>query len=204
MLTERQAYHHGQLRVALLEAAEALLDEEGLASFSLRAVARRVGVSHAAPAHHFGDVNGLLAALAAEGFRRFLEAMRQAQRAEQTPRAMMLASGVGYLRFARQRPALMKLMFGDDHIRTPTLELREAGEAAYQHLAADLERVFGVSPLADPAAMARLTAAWSVVHGFVTLLNAGLLPHYAAMNDMQLAVVLEAMSDPLLAPLKPL
>ena len=65
-------YHHGALRAALLAAAEAELAETGIERFSLRSVAKRAGVSHAAPAHHFGDTGGLLTALAAEGFTRFL------------------------------------------------------------------------------------------------------------------------------------
>src|SRR5262252_290185 len=62
-----QPYHHGNLRAALLEAAEAELEAQGIEAFSLRGVAKRAGVSHAAPAHHFGDANGLLTGLAAEG-----------------------------------------------------------------------------------------------------------------------------------------
>ena len=76
---KRSTYHHGDLRAALLRAGEEQLARSGVAGFSLREVASRVGVSHAAPAHHFGDAQGLLAALAAEGFRRFLAAMRHRQ-----------------------------------------------------------------------------------------------------------------------------
>ncbi|NRB03591.1 MAG: TetR family transcriptional regulator, partial [Rhodobacteraceae bacterium] len=68
-------YHHGDLRAALIEAGLQELEATGTEAFSLRKVARRAGVSHAAPAHHFGDVTGLLTALAAEGFRRFVVAM---------------------------------------------------------------------------------------------------------------------------------
>ena len=64
-------YHHGDLRAALLRAAEVELSERGVEGFTLRGCARRAGVSHAAPAHHFGDADGLLTALAAEGFARF-------------------------------------------------------------------------------------------------------------------------------------
>jgi AcrR family transcriptional regulator len=80
-------YHHGDLRAALLRAAEDELTERGAEGFSLRGVARRVGVSHAAPAHHFADTGALLAALAAEGFRRFLATQRahQARAAPQPP-----------------------------------------------------------------------------------------------------------------------
>ena len=66
------AYHHGDLRKALLVAAEAELVEKGLEGFTLRCCAKRAGVSHAAPAHHFKDANALLTALATEGYERFL------------------------------------------------------------------------------------------------------------------------------------
>ena len=69
-------YHHGDLAAALLAAAEAELAEKGVEAFSLRSVAKRAGVSHAAPAHHFGDATGVLTALATEGFRRFLAGWR--------------------------------------------------------------------------------------------------------------------------------
>ena len=90
----KDSYHHGDLRAALIAAAEATLAETGVEGFSLRQVAKRVGVSHSAPAHHFGDTQRLLCALAAEGFRRFREAMlaRQAAAAPDA-RAQLVASG---------------------------------------------------------------------------------------------------------------
>src|SRR5213082_4056233 len=71
-------YHHGALREALLQAAERVLERDGLAGLTLRAVAREAGVSHAAPTHHFGDLTGLLSELAAIGFRQFNDAMAAA------------------------------------------------------------------------------------------------------------------------------
>ena len=69
-------YHHGALRDALLQAAERVLERDGLAGLTLRAVAREAGVSHAAPTHHFGDLTGLLSELAAIGYRMFNAAPR--------------------------------------------------------------------------------------------------------------------------------
>src|SRR6516225_9337319 len=71
-------YHHGALREALLQAAERVLERDGLAGLTLRAVASEAGVSHAAPTHHFGDLTGLVSELAAIGFRQFNTAMAQA------------------------------------------------------------------------------------------------------------------------------
>src|ERR1700722_18444674 len=73
--TAEQPYHHGALHTALLEAAERVLERDGLFGLTLRAVAREAGVSHAAPTHHFGDLTGLVSELAAIGFRQFNTAM---------------------------------------------------------------------------------------------------------------------------------
>src|SRR5471030_148101 len=85
----RQAapYHHGALHDALLEAAERVLERDGLAGLTLRAVAREAGVSHAAPTHHFGDLTGLVSELAAIGFRQFNAAMAAACSAGTSPMA---------------------------------------------------------------------------------------------------------------------
>lgn len=202
MTDKRAPYHHGDLRAALLVAGEDLLAETGVAGFSLRQVARRVGVSHAAPAHHFGDGPGLLAALAAEGFRRFLAAMRHRQMgAGEDPREQLLASGLGYLDFARSSPALLQLMFGGERIGEPTPELAEAGKDAFLHLAGGVETLLGRSPFEDPAAMARVMAAWSLVHGFVTLLNSGHMHPVSAMSPAQQDQFFRDCFVPLLEPL---
>src|SRR6202012_6055245 len=75
---EEAPYHHGALRDALLKAAERVLERDGLAGLTLRAVAREAGVSHAAPTHHFRDLTGLVSELAAIGFRQFNAAMAAA------------------------------------------------------------------------------------------------------------------------------
>src|ERR1700729_4167601 len=84
-------YHHGALRDALLEAAERVLEREGLSGLTLRAVAREAGVSHAAPTHHFGDLTGLVSELAAIGFRQFNTAMASACDAATSPEEQGMA-----------------------------------------------------------------------------------------------------------------
>ena len=106
-------YHHGDLRASLLAAAEAELADRGVEAFSLRQVAKRAGVSHAAPAHHFGDAGGLLTALATEGYRAFQQALDDGMaQAGDDPRERQMAAGLGYIRFATARPALFRLIFG--------------------------------------------------------------------------------------------
>src|SRR5664279_3524783 len=96
-------YHHGALRDALLEAAERVLERDGLPGLTLRAVAREAGVSHAAPTHHFGDLTGLVSELAAIGYRRFGMAMAAAATASLTNHG---ASARAYVGFARAYPGM--------------------------------------------------------------------------------------------------
>jgi AcrR family transcriptional regulator len=166
---EARPYHHGDLRAALLAAAEAELAERGMEGFSLRSVAKRAGVSHAAPAHHFGDVQGLLTALAAEGFRQFLaaQAAREAV-AEKDPASQLVAAGLGYVDFAIARPALFRLLWQSERPNFSDADLGQAARAAYQHLV-DQVMATGGRTAADEA------AAWAVSHGLADLLAAGRL-----------------------------
>jgi AcrR family transcriptional regulator len=196
----RPAYHHGDLRAALIAAAEATLAESGVEGFSLRSVARRVGVSHSAPAHHFGDTQGLLSALSAEGFRRFRAAMlaRQAL-APADARSQTIASGLGYLDFAEASPTLFRLMFGSEKTRDHTPELADAGRAAFAVLVDDIARLRGVSPEHDPSAMLDVIGCWSLVHGFSMLLLAGRLKPVQALDkparDATLAAIIAKALD---------
>jgi AcrR family transcriptional regulator len=171
---KRDSYHHGDLHEALLTAGEAVLSELGLDGFSLRKVAARVGVSHSAPAHHFGDAQGLLVALATRGFQRLLASMQDRQRrADPDLTEQLIASGLGYLDFAQSSPALFRLVFGSGLSDRATPQLQLAGEAALLHLATDLGRLRGAEPFASPDAMAEVIATWSMTHGFAELLISG-------------------------------
>lgn len=164
-----RAYHHGDLRAALLAAAEAELAAQGVEGFSLRQVAKRAGVSHAAPAHHFGDAQGLLTALAAEGFRQFLaaQAAREALAAPD-PASQLVAAGLGYVDFAIGRPALFRLLWQSERPDFAVAELQQAARAAFQHLV-DQVMAAGGRSVADEA------AAWAMAHGLADLLASGRL-----------------------------
>lgn len=175
-MTKRDNYHHGDLQAALLAAGEAVLAETGLEGFSLRKVAARVGVSHSAPAHHYGDAQGLLVALAVRGFERLLAAMRARQaQAPADPVAQLMASGEGYVDFAVASPALFRLVFGSGLTAQGAPALEAAGDAALAHLAADLARLRGAEPFGYPEAWDEVLAVWSLTHGFAELLISGLL-----------------------------
>jgi AcrR family transcriptional regulator len=178
-MSDPKPYHHGDLRHALLRAAEAELALLGIEAFSLRQVARRAGVSHAAPSHHFGDANGLLTALAAEGYRQFLsaQATREAQ-ADPSPRGQLVAAGLGYVDFALSRPALFKLLFGSARPDYANPDLHAAAEAAYRHLSQQVQAAGGRSAT-------DLAAVWAVAHGLADLLAAGRLREIGGLPPVE-------------------
>jgi AcrR family transcriptional regulator len=176
--SEDAPYHHGALHDALLEAAERVLERDGLSGLTLRAVAREAGVSHAAPTHHFGDLTGLVSELAAIGFRQFNRAMEVAIAAGNSPVERALAKAKAYVAYARAHPGMYGLMFRTEWLDMTRPSLHEAAGAAFAGLAGSVgaSRHEQISEqalsLEQAAAIAR---AWSLVHGFTTLLLDGRL-----------------------------
>jgi AcrR family transcriptional regulator len=156
-------YHHGNLRRALIDAALAAVAEQGPAALSLRDVARRAGVSHAAPTHHFGNKAGLLTAIAAEGWNLLADALEPAQR-----EAGLAEQGVAYVLFATRHPAHFTVM------RTPDLVHHDDASlvAARQRAREQLRKGAGATDAAGEDRGRRL-AAWSLVHGLASLLLEG-------------------------------
>lgn len=169
-MTSARPYHHGDLRQAVLAAAVAAITEAGPAGVSLRELARRAGVSHAAPAHHFGDKAGVLTALAAEGYELLADALITAQQRT----GDFLEVGVAYVQFAVDYRAHFEVMFRPDLYRPDDPALQAARERAGAALSA------GIGSLPDtqvgPDARLAGVAAWSLVHGFATLWLNGALP----------------------------
>ncbi|WP_329119694.1 TetR/AcrR family transcriptional regulator [Streptomyces sp. NBC_01353] len=159
-MSSRSTYHHGDLRQAVLSAALDVIATEGPSALSLRDLARRAGVSHAAPAHHFKDRAGLLTAVATEGFDLLAAALAQAKDLKD--------AGVRYVRFATEHPAHFQVMFQPDLHRPDDPELLAAKERAGAGLRAGIAGV----PADGRGPDARLAgvAAWSLAHGFATLL----------------------------------
>src|SRR3989344_7034622 len=111
--TRKTDYHHGDLKRALMVAASELLEEVGYEGFTLRKCAARAGVSPSAPAHHFKDANGLLNSLAVEGFQSLSSKLRVTfLNSPKDTANPCSAVAVEYLRFAKNNPALYKVMFG--------------------------------------------------------------------------------------------
>jgi len=163
--SQKAPYHHGDLRTAILQTAGKLLEEQGVATLSLREVARSAGVSHAAPYRHFADRDALLAALAGEGFARLSEALEAA--GARGPRAR----GEAYVCFALEHRQRFRLMFGGLLRLDAHPGLRAAAARTYDGL------VRAFAPLAGPqGAPFAAAAAWSLVHGLAQLLLDGHFP----------------------------
>ncbi|MET8745293.1 TetR/AcrR family transcriptional regulator [Streptomyces sp. NPDC004728] len=155
-MTSERTYHHGDLRRAVLTAALDVIRTEGPGALSLRDLARRAGVSHAAPAHHFRDRTGLLTAIATEGYERFADALADAPDLRER--------GVRYVRFAVDHPAHFQVMFQPDLYRADDPGLLAAKDRASAELLAGV-------------------AAWSLAHGFATLLLSGNLEAAVGTRD---------------------
>jgi AcrR family transcriptional regulator len=162
----KRAYHHGDLRRALVEAAARLAAERGLRGVTLREVGRRAGVSHAAPYHHFSDRNALLAAVAEEGFRRLdLAQASAAEAAGPTPRARLTALGVAYVRFAAAHPHYFRLMFRPELWQSaPYPGLTAVARRTFERLRETVGACRGGEDPQLPALLAR-----AAVHGLATL-----------------------------------
>ena len=164
------SYHHGDLQHALFAALTEAVLEVGPSAVSLRDLARRAGVSHAAPAHHFRDKRGLLTAFAVEGYRLLADALRSAAHGGDGDFAEV---GVAYVRFAIEHRAHFEVMFRPDLLdRSDPDLLAAAGRTSAQLQGGVAENV----PGGDGDQAAAVVAAWSLVHGFATLWLAGNIP----------------------------
>lgn len=181
----RKTYHHGELRVALIEAAERILAEEGIEAFTLRAAARRAGVSPAAPAHHFGDAAGLLTEVAIAGFRdlvRYLDEWEE--KGGEDPLGRLHSQGKGYIRFAFEHRARFQLMFRKDKLHA-TEALKSAALLAFSRLQSAVCRAAHIEEdRIDAHSFAAMLAAWSLVHGFAHLALDGQFNRFTGDEDL--------------------
>jgi len=169
MAPDSTPYHHGDLPTALKDAAvEVLIERGGPSNFSLREVARRAGVSHAAPAHHFRDKTGLLSALAADGYQKLANAIAEARASSEDAADQLTAAGHAYVRVAREAPAHYTLMVACPDVDFSMQDIQHQSLAAYGELH-ELVRALRdqYNPNLDLDSMA--TFVWASVHGLVEL-----------------------------------
>ena len=179
------AYHHGDLPAALLGAVESAVADGGVSGVSLRDVARRAGVSHGAPAYHFGSKAGLLTAFATAGYRLLAESVIKEVAASDARdgAAELAAIGRGYVRFGVAHPAHFEVMFRLDALDPGNPAFVAASEAAYGLLTATVERCRASGRLRGASAEVVAVSAWSLVHGLSALWISGRLSERIAERD---------------------
>lgn len=161
----KQAYHHKDLRNALIDEALAILDAEGSGELTLRDLARRLGVTHTAPYAHFADKTALLVAVADEGFERLKAALAKARDSHGNVRERFVAQALAYVQFARENPNLYRLMFVDPVLaKEPDCVI--GGDNAFGILMETVASL-GISPEIELAYVG--VAVWASVHGVAML-----------------------------------
>lgn len=198
--SKEQSYHHGNLRQALLDTALKQLQQCSVEKLSMRGLAKDVGVSQTALYRHFSDKQGLLAALAKEGFDELFEQCRQQQQPQDDPTQALQSAGLAYVAFAAANPQRYKLMFGN--------ALCE--KEHYPELAGSAGRAFGVivELIEKGISQGRFTAGdsqqlartvWALVHGLSSLIIDRIICHGATENiEQQLETSLSTMTHGLL------
>lgn len=176
-------YHHGSLREALLRRAAELIGIGGVGAVSLRAIAMSEGVSHTAPRHHFGSRDGLLTALATEGFELLAAALGRVREAG----GSFAEIGVAYVEFALDHPGHFTVMFEFEGLLDDDAALQAAQERAFSFLEQGVEELANPASRADAAAA--IVASWALMHGLVGLHRGGALNRSGA-HDLIGAITL--------------
>ena len=194
MTRAKSSYHHGDLREALLTAAEELLAEEGVQGLTLRACARRAGVSHAAPKHHFADVSELLAEVAARSFDRLTDALKKARQiSPDDPGGRIKAVAEIYVEFARAYPNHFRLMFRWDGMSSDNEALRHAASRTFAELTSSVTVQRGEAEVTADTLQTRIRdrdlqddvlLAWSQIHGYAQLLLEGQFDGFAETEGL--------------------
>ncbi|HEX3918599.1 MAG TPA: TetR family transcriptional regulator [Caulobacteraceae bacterium] len=165
---QARPYHHGDLSRALVEAARRILESEGAAALSLRAVAREAGVSPAAPYHHFKDKTELLEAVAHVGWEAIGEAIVEARRSAATPGEALSNIGLAYLNFSRENPALYRLMYDTTRDRTSMPEHAKQEDSGLYQVKSALVQA-GADPDDELELQLATIASWCAVHGLAEM-----------------------------------
>ncbi len=196
---QTKPYHHRNLPAALRSAAADLVGERGPAGFSLREVARRAGVSHAAPAHHFGDTRGLLTSLAAEGFERLAAALAAASE-EVDPVQRLRNCGRAYVNTALESPGHFAVIFQNDLLNEDDPDLQHHGTEAMMRLIESVEALRDeINPALDVDNAA--TMCWATMQGLVALTPT--LDHITGEQGPTIDVVIDALCTLMLDGFRP-
>lgn len=180
-------YHHGDLKRVIIETAQDMLSEEKGWQFTLREVARRAEVSHAAPYKHFPDKGALLAELATLGFDQLRRAVNDALRPKaRSARAEFISAAKAYIQFGTSNPSLYRLMFSADVDRSAFRALDEAASSAFAVLVGILERGQQSGSLRQQPPRGQAAATWALLHGFTLLsIDGQLLPEKVGAKPIE-------------------
>ncbi len=181
-----------QVREALLAAARAELVEHGRAAISLRAVARRAGLSHASPKYHFGDRSGLLTAIATEGFHALADRLSGVH--ESDAQRQLAALGRAYIDFGLSHRALFELMFTPSELHAADAELIAAQKQAIGALTTAVSRLTGIDAISSNTPQLALIS-WALVHGLVVLVRDGALQAAATPQTANAAELAHTLTD---------
>ena len=163
-------YHHGNLKVALLQAAVELIRETSVEKLSLRALARKVGVSQTAPYRHFKDKNHLLVEIAKDTFAEMVMVTTKELNPQQTPPQNVCNCGRAYLQYAIDNPERYKLVFGPSiENRENYPDLMEAGMSSFAVLMNLVEQGIDSGDFLDHCPKLLANACWTSMHGFASL-----------------------------------
>ncbi len=186
-----KGYHHGNLKTALVEAGLEIIEAEGLAGLSLRAIAAKVGVSHTAPKNHFGSLRGLLTAIGTEGFRLHAAGMREGVAEASGRKARLEAAMRGYVRFAEAHPHLFQLMFSPQSCDFADTDLIAQARESYAVLA-DISSGLNWDKALTPGGQQRTEMMlWSMVHGYAMLrINGNFVPRMGGTTPWDIEDIL--------------
>jgi AcrR family transcriptional regulator len=189
LMASEQPYHHGDLPEALLAATAEAIDELGVAALSLRDVARRAGVSHAAPAHHFGDKQGLLTAFAAQGFEWFADALETVagEAAGVSSVERFNALGRAYVGFSVSHKAHFEVMWRPDLCDHYDVVVSEPAGRAFRALQHGVEAMQDEGVATGSPTEDVMIAAWSLVHGLSWLVLQQRLEIFGEVDPEDLA-----------------
>jgi AcrR family transcriptional regulator len=163
----KQAYHHKDLRNALIDEAIRMLSDSGISTLTLRELARRLGVTHTAPYAHFADKTALLEGIAEAGFAQLADILESEKAEAPNPRHAMTKMSLAYVRFAREQPHLYRLMFAAEELADdPECEMSPEGARAF---AAVAETIAQLAPARAANVDELAVAAWALVHGVAML-----------------------------------
>lgn len=205
MATAKARYHHGDLRSALIEAALEIILDTGPQGLSIREVARRAGVSHAAPYRHFTDKNDLVVAVVEKGFSLMQDTMLEKKAAaEPDAISQFAASGFAYVEFALTYPGYYRVMFSGNLISSDgNVSLQHTSSDALSEMVNDIQAAQNIGIVRQGDATAQAVAIWSTMHGFVSLMNDNRISHLVGkgftadeIRDLVLAAIFEGIGIP--------